>query len=121
MTIRVTLVLSAFLGVFAINVDATFAASCESLRTLSLPNVTVTAATTVAAGPFQPPGTPAPPPAIVLPAHCRVTAVLTPSPDSQIQIEIWMPAENWNGKFQAVGNGGWAGVLTYGSGTPQAI
>jgi len=35
-------------------------------------------------------------------------------------MEIWLPADNWNGKFQAVGNGGWAGVVTYG-GAPQAI
>src|SRR6266513_4059925 len=24
-----------------------------------------------------------------------------------------MPAENWNGKFEAVGNGGWAGIISY--------
>ena len=24
-----------------------------------------------------------------------------------------MPAENWNGKFQAVGNGGWAGTISF--------
>jgi feruloyl esterase len=50
-----------------------------------------------------------------------VAAVLTPSADSHIEIEIWMPAENWNGKLQAVGNGGWAGVITYGSGALQPI
>jgi len=120
MTLR-TMVLSAFVIVFvAFRADAAFAASCENLRMLSLPNVTITGATTVAAGPFQAPGTPPPPP-VVLPAHCRVAAVLTPSADSHIEIEIWMPAENWNGKFEAVGNGGWAGVITYGSGAPQAI
>ena len=47
-----------------------------------------------------------------LPAFCRVAATLTPSPDSQIQMEIWLPAENWNGKFLAVGNGGWAGTIS---------
>jgi len=96
------------------------AASCESLRTLMLPHTTITTVTLVPAGPFQAPGTPAPP-AVMLPAHCRVAATLTPSSDSNIEMEVWMPAENWNGKFQAVGNGGWAGVITYGSGTPQAI
>jgi len=120
MTLR-TMVLSALvIGLVALRADAAFAASCEDLRMLSLPNVTITRATSVAAGPFQAPGTPAPPP-IVLPAHCRVAAVLTPSTDSHIEIEIWMPAENWNGKFEAVGNGGWAGVITYGNGAPQAI
>jgi feruloyl esterase len=52
-------------------------------------------------------------PATVLPEHCRVQLVLRPSSDSHIEMEIWMPAENWNGKFQAVGNGGWAGTISY--------
>jgi feruloyl esterase len=120
MTIRTVVVSALLIGAFPFQADAASVASCESLRTLSLPNVTITTATGVAAGPFQPPGTPAPP-AVMLPAHCRVGAVLTPSSDSHIEIEIWMPAENWNGKFEAVGNGGWAGVITYGSGAPQAM
>lgn len=28
-------------------------------------------------------------------------------------MEIWLPASGWNRKFQAVGNGGWAGVISY--------
>jgi feruloyl esterase len=49
----------------------------------------------------------------MLAEHCRVAAVLTPSSDSHIEMEVWLPTENWNGKFQAVGNGGWAGVISY--------
>ena len=49
----------------------------------------------------------------MLPAHCRVQAVLKPSSDSHIEMEVWLPVENWNGKFQAVGNGGWAGNISY--------
>ena len=49
---------------------------------------------------------------LTLPAHCRIAAVLAPSPDSHIEMELWLPAENWNGKFQAVGNGGWAGTIS---------
>ena len=45
-----------------------------------------------------------------LPAFCRVAATLTPTSDSDIKVEVWLPASGWNGKFQAVGNGGWAGV-----------
>ncbi len=48
-----------------------------------------------------------------LPEFCRVAATLRPSPDSDIKIEVWMPASGWNGKFQAVGNGGWAGTISY--------
>jgi feruloyl esterase len=47
-----------------------------------------------------------------LPAHCRVQLVLTPSSDSHIEMEMWMPpADAWNGKFMAVGNGGFAGSI----------
>jgi feruloyl esterase len=59
-------------------------------------------------------GAAAPAAAPVLPAHCRIAATLKPSADSAIDIEVWMPeASSWNGKFQMVGNGGWAGVISY--------
>ena len=48
-----------------------------------------------------------------LPAFCRVAATLTPSSDSDIKIEVWLPASGWNGKLQAVGNGAWAGNARY--------
>ena len=48
-----------------------------------------------------------------LPAFCRVLATLTPTSDSDIKVELWLPASGWNGKFQAVGNGGWAGTIPY--------
>ena len=46
-----------------------------------------------------------------LPAYCRVTATLKPTEDSDIKVEVWMPASGWNGRFEAVGNGGWAGHI----------
>src|SRR5262245_15609190 len=73
--------------------------SCEDLRAIALPSVTITAAEPVKAAPS-------------VPAHCRVAAVLTPSADSHIEIEVWLPADGWNGKLQVVGNGGWAGVIS---------
>src|SRR5580692_7828460 len=92
---------------------------CENLKALTLPNVTFTTVESVAAGPFRPPQAPgraaaAPAgrggaPALMLPAYCRAAIVLTPSADSHIAMELWLPATDWNGKFQAVGNGGWAG------------
>ena len=55
-----------------------------------------------------------PSPYAMLPAFCRVAATLTPSSDSDIRIEVWLPdSSTWNGKFQAVGNGGWAGTIGY--------
>jgi len=48
-----------------------------------------------------------------LPAFCRIAATLAPTPDSDIKIEVWLPVSGWNGKYEAVGNGGWAGTITY--------
>ena len=48
-----------------------------------------------------------------LPAFCRVAGTLTPSPDSAIKFEVWMPASDWNGKFIGMGNGGFAGSILY--------
>lgn len=59
-----------------------------------------------AAGAGAPPAAGAP-----LPAHCRVTLVLEPTDDSNIHVELWLPEDGWNGKFLAVGNGGWAGRI----------
>ena len=95
------------------------AASCSSLASLSLPDTTITLAESVPAGSFTQPGTPAPPAQAAqafrdLPEFCRVAATVRPVNDSEIKIEVWMPSSGWNGKFLAVGNGGWAGSITYG-------
>ncbi len=97
------------------------ATPCESLTNMTLTNAKVTSAITVAAGAFVPPagGGRGGNPYAKLPAFCRVAATLTPSSDSDIKMELWLPAASaglsglWNGKFQAVGNGGWAGSIPY--------
>jgi len=90
------------------------ASSCERLSSLALPNTSITLAQVVPAGAFALPGTrPATLQFSQLPAFCRVAATLTPSSDSDIKIELWLPLADWNGKFEAVGNGGWAGTITY--------
>jgi feruloyl esterase len=48
-----------------------------------------------------------------LPAFCRVAATLKPSADSDIKVEVWLPTAAWNRKYQAVGNGAWAGSISY--------
>jgi feruloyl esterase len=91
-------------------------ASCESLASLRLPETAITAAQPVASGAFKLPGPAAAAAAqtfSTLPAFCRVAATLNPTSDSDIKIEVWLPASGWNGKFQAVGNGGWAGTISY--------
>jgi feruloyl esterase len=95
------------------------AAACAHLAaTLKLPNTKVTATRGVAAGQFSVPGASG----ITasqgyddLPAFCRVELTLTPSPDSDIRSEVWLPQHGWNGKFQEVGNGAWAGSIQYGA------
>jgi feruloyl esterase len=93
--------------------------SCESLTSPALPDTTISLAQSVAAGSFMGPATQTGRGAGQseafrnLPAFCRVAATLKPTSDSDIKIEVWMPASGWNGKFQAVGNGGWGGSISY--------
>jgi hypothetical protein len=47
-------------------------------------------------------------------AYCRVRATSKPTADSDIRIEVWIPLGTaWNGNFEQVGNGGFAGALPY--------
>ena len=94
------------------------AQTCASLSQLRLAAGKVVAATMVTAGSFEPPAG-----AVAagrdksfyktLPAFCRVALVSTPSADSDIKIDVWMPATGWNGRFRAQGNGGFAGYIDY--------
>jgi feruloyl esterase len=96
----------------------TLAATCESLAALSLPHTTITTAEARQPGAFTAPegGRPL----SNLPAFCRVAGSLKPTSDSDIRFEVWMPATGWNGKFHGVGNGGFAGRITY-SGLADAV
>src|SRR5262245_61436175 len=109
------LILSAVVLVFLVlNTVPATAATCESLAGLKLPNATITLAQSVAAGAFAPAGGGGRGGGAQfsdLPAFCRVAATVKPTSDSDIKIEVWMPASNWNGKFEAVGNGGWNGNI----------
>jgi feruloyl esterase len=88
------------------------AATCDSLAGVKLPDTSITVAQAVPAGMFTPPygG-----PIDKMPAFCRVAGVITPTADSYIRFEAWMPASDWNGKFLGVGNGGFAGSIGFGS------
>jgi feruloyl esterase len=89
-----------------------FAVSCEGLSSLALPQTRITIAQVVAAGAFTPPAG-RPDPYRTVPEFCRVAATLTPSSDSDIKVEFWLPITGWNRKLQVVGNGGWAGTISY--------
>ncbi len=97
---------------------AAAAATCESLTSLSVKNGTVTLAQTVAPGAFTPPAGRAGGPAggnafATLGSFCRVALTLKPAPRSDIKAEVWLPSSGWNGKLQVVGNGGFAGTISY--------
>jgi hypothetical protein len=91
---------------------------CESLVQLRLPSAKVTATRLVAAGEYM-----APPKAEgaggnaslygTLPAFCFVGIIATPTRDSDINVDVWLPTSGWNGRFRAVGNGGFAGYINY--------
>jgi feruloyl esterase len=92
------------------------AATCESVASIQLRNAAITLAAPIEAGAFPAPPGRGPNAGAVyktLPAFCRVAATLKPSSDSEIKIEVWMPAGGWNGKLQSVGNGAWAGSISY--------
>jgi feruloyl esterase len=38
-----------------------------------------------------------------------------PTSDSEIRIEVWLPASGWNSRYQQAGNGGWAGGIPSGA------
>jgi feruloyl esterase len=76
---------------------------CEKLTSLTLTNTSITSAAVVAAS-----GT--------VPATCQVHAVVThPPAGDAVNVDVWLPIGGWNGRFQGVGGGGYAG------GFPQAL
>jgi feruloyl esterase len=90
--------------------------SCERLARLELPRTRIDAARLIEAGAYRPA-----PPAVnatpqqqaqaaaraelfsSLPAFCQITAQVTTSTTSSVSIETWLPASDWNERFQANG------------------
>jgi len=102
------------LAILAFGPGSVSAQSCEKLAELKLSNTTITTAQSVAAGAFVPASGPATP-YKDLPEFCRVAGVIKPTADSDIKFEVWMPSKGWNGKFQGIGNGGFAGSISVGA------
>lgn len=93
--------------------------SCESLQGVPIAGGTIISAQSIPAGDYTPPGQTVAKTA--LPAFCRVLAAMTPTPDSRINVEVWLPNENWNGRFLGTGSGGGAGVLRYDTGLAEGL
>jgi feruloyl esterase len=89
------------------------ATPCTNLQSLQLEHTLITSAADNLTGSFVVPGSSPPQTLAPLPAFCRVTATLTPTADSSIKIEIWLPETTWNGRFLGTGGGGFQGVISY--------
>jgi feruloyl esterase len=89
------------------------ATACADLAKLALPQTKITIAERVPAGDFKVPGAPQQGPGaqpLKVPAMCRVAGTVEPA----INFEVWLPeGSGWNGRFQAVGGGGLAGIISY--------
>ena len=90
-----------------IGAPAYAATACADLAKLSLPDTKITLAERVPAGELRAPGVQQP---LQVPAMCRVAGTVAPA----INFEVWLPeGAGWNGRFQAVGGGGLAGIISY--------
>ena len=112
MTWLIGLAAVALLATIALQATPVAAGTCESLTGLSLPHTAITTAQLITTGTFTPPGGA---PQTGLPVFCRVVGVSHPTSDSNIGFEVWIPTGSaWNGKYLQIGNGGFAGSITYG-------
>lgn len=115
----VTLASAAVVGATTARAD-----NCSALAaSFHRPNTTITIAQTVPAGTFV---APAPPIEIIpglpvagptsipgLPQFCRIAGFTTPTSDSHIEFELWIPSTGWNLKYLQVGCGGFCGSISY--------
>jgi feruloyl esterase len=81
---------------------------CASLTAFSYPNTTINSAASQPGGPYAAPDTWH----LIftnLPPYCEVQATIKPTADSSINVRVWMPTTNYNGRYLGTGNGGYAG------------
>jgi feruloyl esterase len=94
---------------------------CADLTKLDLPDTRINSAVEVPAGPFPfatiTPTCTSDVTSPQLPAHCRVMGTIK----EQINFEVWLPLQGWNGKFQAFGNHGFAGNIDYSDLGPELV
>jgi len=85
--------------------------ACGSLTGLSLPDTTISLAQVYSSGSTITGTTTAPV------SLCRVVGNIQPSTnpagDSNINFEVWLPTSDWTGRYEQVGNGGFAGSIEY--------
>src|SRR3954470_494875 len=100
--------------------------ACVDLVTLNLPDTRIDSATLMPAGALSAiSGSTSSAPtcssdvaAPQLPALCRVQGTVGPG---QIKFEVWLPIQGWNGKYQGLGNHGFAGNIEYTDMAPELL
>src|SRR5277367_3976581 len=105
------LVFTLLLALLSLSFATGARASCEDLAKFPLTDGKITGAVAVAEKSTVPLALLHA--ALIAPADfCRISVTLTPSSDSQIMAEVWLPdPAKWNGKFLGVGNGGFGGTV----------
>lgn len=92
---------------------------CLGPQALNLPDTEIVSARIYDEQSVDDPALPAAP--ITVPTHCRVRGFIRPASGSEIEFEVWMPENDWNGKLMGVGNGGYAGHIFHQGGLAEAI
>jgi feruloyl esterase len=87
------------------------AAGCEDLTSVKIPDTTIKLAESIPAGDYTASDAAK---YSGMPAFCRVLATVQPAPDSDIEIEMWLPKDGWRGVFHGNGSGGFGGTLASG-------
>ena len=104
MNTRITALIAAILSATlaaALHAQSDRAAACTALANAALPNTSITAVQAVTGGSFTVPGSTNT--MNNLPPFCRVAGTIKPTAESDIRFEVWLPLDNWNGKFAGRG------------------
>jgi feruloyl esterase len=112
MNSRIVALIATVLPVAALHAQNDRTAACTALANTPLPNTSITAVETITGGSFTAPGSTS---ALTnLPPFCRIVGAIKPTAESDVRFEVWLPLDKWNSRYAQVGNGGWAGVISYG-------
>ena len=111
---------AAALLLVAVLADANEAeSSCRPDRFPAMTDTEIVSARAYEAGMVKDEDRPFPP--TLVPNHCRITGVIRPAAESEINFQVWLPDEGWNGKLIGVGNGGYGGRIFQQGGLAEAV
>jgi feruloyl esterase len=106
--------IAALLPSLAVNVHAARPGSGDAASCTALAGQTIAANTVIQSAEYMPDGGSVGTTKVSVP-FCRVIGVATPTADSHIGFEVWLPpAGQWNGNFRGEGSGGSAGAISPG-------